>query len=84
MIDTKKPVHFYDDRGKDYSLVKVTHILYEDFHKCLCRVQINNVEEFDVILFDKETGEVLTTNYEFWYATNDIPVLINDEWIFDF
>ena len=77
-IDTKKPIYFYDDRSKDYSLVKMTDILYEDFHNCFCKVQIDD-DEFDTILFDKDSGEVRTTNFEFWYATNKVPTLVEED-----
>jgi len=83
-IDTKKPVYFYDDRGKDKSLVKLGEILYEDFHNCLCRINYSS----EIVLFDKADGKVYTTNYEFWYATNELPVSVKEEngeisWVFD-
>lgn len=85
-IDTSKPVYFYDDRNKDHSLVKMETILYEDFHKCLCRVVIDE-KDIEIVFFDKSEGDVLTTNFEFWCATNKIPILVEEdgekEWRFE-
>lgn len=65
MIDTKKPVSFYDDRkfesGVEFCL---SNILYEDEILCLC------TSGNQVILFSKEDGEVLTNNYRYWFARN--------------
>lgn len=65
MIDTKKNVRFFDDRGKVKDYVYLDEILYQNKNVCLCKV--NADEE---VLFQLDTGEVLTQNYAFWYAEN--------------
>lgn len=66
MIDTKKPVRFYDDRSKCHELAIMESILFENGEVCLCKV-----DDGQTVLFNIETGEVLTDNYWAWYATND-------------
>ena len=70
-IDTRLPVRFYDDRGKDKSHILLDKILFEDEDVCLCETSVGKV------LFSKKkgrhvacSGEVLTTNLDFWYAEN--------------
>lgn len=65
-IDTDKGVRFFDDTGRDNFILYMDGSLYEDEKLCLCFV--NNFTE--QILFNKKTGEVLTTNYMFFYAEN--------------
>lgn len=74
-IDTKLPIRFYDDRGKNETEVIVEKILFEDKETCLCQVSVDGDieaidEEFKRILFFKEDGRVLTENFQFWYAEN--------------
>lgn len=63
MIDTKKPVIFYDDTssGIDYPM---DNILFENDVICLCK------SEEITILFDKHTREVSSKNLDFYYAKN--------------
>ena len=63
MIDTKKAIRFYDDRSKGDTII-MTEILFDDGKVCTCKV----AEEY--VLFEIETGKVLTTNYEFYFAEN--------------
>lgn len=75
IINTKKPIYFYDDRSKDNSKFKLDEILFENEEVCLCKM-INTdfiLEEKPIILLDKKEKRVLTSNYEFWYATNKTP-----------
>jgi hypothetical protein len=65
MIDTKKKIVLVDDRGKDDIRYPVFKILYEDDELCLGELYIAKV------LFDKKTGEVLSKNFQFYYAENE-------------
>lgn len=65
MIDTTKKIVLYDDRGKDHDLYPVFKILFENDELCLCELYIA------VVLFNKKTGKVLTSNFEFFYAKNE-------------
>ena len=74
-INTKLPTRFYDDRSKDDSEIKLEKILFEDDETCLCVISIDGDkdgidEEFKRVLFNKESGEVLTNNFQFWIAEN--------------
>ena len=64
MIDTKKPVRFYDDRGKDKKTFEMGAVLYQNERVCLCLIGP------DEVLFSLDDGAVLTVNYQFWYAEN--------------
>jgi hypothetical protein len=78
MIITKLPIYFYDDRSKDDTIMIVGRILFEDEKVCL----VETDDDKEVILFNKEDGEVLTSNFEFWYATNENPQIKGD-WVFE-
>jgi hypothetical protein len=69
MIDTKKPVRFYDDRNKvkEYFLLK--QVLFEDEKECLCISSNGDFADMNV-LFNKKTGEVLSKNITGLYAEN--------------
>jgi len=70
-VDTKLPVRFYDDRGKTKEILHMAKILFEDDEVCLCHTAFEPYKtSTSCILFRKDTGEVLTTNLEFWIATN--------------
>jgi hypothetical protein len=72
-INTKKPVRFYDDRGKDKIFLYIKKILYEDNKFCLCQFKgdfESNGPNNKTILFKKDTGEVLNGAYDAWYAEN--------------
>lgn len=66
MVDTNKPIRFYDDRGKCLEFARLTEKLFENKDVCLCKV-----DDGQTVLFSKKSGEVLTDNYFAWYATND-------------
>jgi hypothetical protein len=80
-IDTQKPVIFFDDRGKAGCSYHLTAILFEDDKLVLGQTQPlrferggqvkDTREEAAVILFNKITGEVLSTEFEFWVAENE-------------
>jgi hypothetical protein len=78
MIDTKKPVYFYDNRGRYETTPTMTQILFEDGSLCLCIFW--NIGK-EIVLFDKNSGEVLTTNYMSWIATNEKQS--TGDWIFE-
>lgn len=76
MVDTSKPVYFYDDRSKVKEILTMTEVLYENPDVCLCRVndQAAIGQDIGPVLFAKgDLCEVLTTNLEFWYVTNEQP-----------
>ena len=62
-INTKNTIKLYDDRGKGDGCF-VNEIIFEDDNFILCK------SEEEVILIDKENREVLTSNFEFYYAEN--------------
>lgn len=67
-VDTSKKVRFASDRGRfKYDDFYMTNLIFENDEVCLCASDIN-----ELILFDKNTGEVLTTNVESgnYYAEN--------------
>ncbi len=65
-IDTSKPVRFYPDRGLfKYDAYNMVEVLFETENICLCRA-----EEDMLILFHKDTCEVLTNNLDCYYAQN--------------
>jgi hypothetical protein len=72
-IDLKKPIMFYDDRGK-HSDVFCNKILYSDGLICLCECsfEYKNIEinENIYILFNIKTCAVLTENFSCYYAKN--------------
>ena len=64
-IDILKPVLFYDDRCKSDDLLLIK-ILYSNDNICLGITDISEI----LLLFDLKTGEVLTSNFMFYYAKN--------------
>jgi hypothetical protein len=66
MIDTKRKIRFYDDRGKYKRCLYLSQILFENSFVCLC-ITDNSIDE---ILFNKITGRVLTSNLQFYSAEN--------------
>ncbi len=67
-INTTKKVRFTSDRGRHkYDDFYMTEIVFENDDVCLCKSDIN-----ELILFDKNTREVLTKNVEYgnYYAEN--------------
>jgi acyl carrier protein len=70
MIDTKKPITICSDFYNN-SLI-MNQVMYEDNDVCLCKADNH------IILFNKEDGQVLTTNWDSFYARNcDANVLEN-------
>lgn len=70
-VNTKKPIRFYDDRGKEKEKILLDKILFEDEHNCLCTVKADwYTKGEEKILFKKSDGTVLTENFTAWYAEN--------------
>jgi hypothetical protein len=72
-IDTKKPIRFYDDRGKVKEYFFIEKILYEDNEICVVLIQGELHEEDDdlrKIMFKKQDGQVMNGYYDSWYAEN--------------
>lgn len=67
MIDTSKPVRFYDDRSKDKTVINMTEVLYQNERVCLCLTDLPEVGE---VLFSLADGRVKTETLMFWYAQN--------------
>jgi len=63
MIDTTKPIRFYDDTGSGEDFI-MEEILFENDKVCLCTAGENT------ILFDKHTRVVSCTELDFYYAEN--------------
>jgi hypothetical protein len=66
-IDTKKPVRFIDDRGRDQEYVLKT-IIFENDAVCLCDLGLS--DENNPVLFSKVDGTVLTDNLPAYIAEN--------------
>ncbi len=77
-INIKRPVRFYDDRGKEKTMFLLKEILFEDDNVCLCVIglekdtgdQILDKHLKAKVLFEIKTGKVLTENFMFWIAEN--------------
>lgn len=70
-IDIEKPVFFYDDRGKSTAHLTVADILFVKGAVVLCEARFPNDDALHTVLFDRDSREVLTDNFQFWYAAND-------------
>lgn len=69
-IDIEKPVFFYDDRSKSTARLKVAEILFVKGAMVLCETRFPEDEALRTVLFDRDSREVLTDNFQFWYADN--------------
>lgn len=77
-INTKRPVRFYDDRGKDKVMFLLKEVLFEDCDICLCVIGLEKDTGDQIldknlkvkVLFEIKTGKVLTENFMFWIAEN--------------
>ena len=69
MIDITKSIYFHDDTGRGLSLY-MNKVLYVVGDKCLCSYVEDELDN-PLILFDIKTGEVETTNFIFYYASNE-------------
>ena len=74
-VDTKKPIRFYDDRGKDKESLFLDKILYEDDEICVVKVKGDmwvGSKESDLhkLMFKKQNGQILNEDYSSWYAEN--------------
>lgn len=65
-IKITSPMRIYDDRGKTKQKYIITTIFYEDDKICLCELNVDSIK----ILFEKETGKILTDNFQHWYVEN--------------
>lgn len=87
MIDIHKAIYFYDDRNKIRDVLKLERILFRDNEVCLCEAKwdippdheaydlcADAVDNVEYILFNRRTREVLTCDFQSWYATNDMTV----------
>lgn len=73
MIDFRKKMSIYDDRGKsdDIKIEKIVSSYEKDDTK-VCLAIVSGEDEFldKLIMFDVRTGRVLTSNFQFWYVKN--------------
>jgi hypothetical protein len=69
-IDVTQPVRFYDDRGKSDASLQMTDVLFTKGAMVLCEARFEGDDALYTVLFDRDSREVLTTNFEFWYAEN--------------
>lgn len=86
MIELDKPIWLFDDRSKSDNIMEVKEVLWKNEAYVLCRVVLREfadehgldlakwtAEDFEEpILFDINSGSVQNTNYDSWFATNDI------------
>lgn len=61
-------ISFYDDRSKCDVTLKATTLLYEDEKVALVNASFEGSAESYKVLFDKESREALTTEFQFWYV----------------
>lgn len=74
-INVLQPIYFYDDRSKYDWMLKLKSVLFIDEDTCLCLAQCTDETagmKDEKILFNIQTGEVLTADYYSWIATNDV------------
>jgi|ERR1017187_5064411 hypothetical protein len=83
MIDITKPVFFYDDRGRNDILMEIDKVLFHNEIHVLCTVKeavcYDDEEAKEAVCYDDEeailflidSGKVLNSNYDSWYAQND-------------
>ena len=69
-IDIEKPLFFYDDRGKTTARLKVAEVLFVKGAMVLCEARFPDDDALHTVLFDRDSREVLTENFQFWYAGN--------------
>ncbi len=70
MLTTHKTIELYDDRSKTDERLRVTQVLFEDSDVILARARFDEDTSDHTLLIGKARGEVLTSNFEFWYAEN--------------
>lgn len=75
MIDTKQPIRFFDDTGRDKDYFYASRILFESKGICVVRVEDNKGYELidDIIVFETESKKVLSGLLDFWLAENYDP-----------
>lgn len=61
-------ISFYDDRSKYADNLKAKTLLYEDDKVALVNASFEGMAETYKLLFDKESREVLTSEFQFWYV----------------
>lgn len=69
MIDSKKDIRIIDDRSKNPPFT-VDSILYESDDVLLVSLGEAYGNPEDLCLINKKTADILTTNFEFYYAEN--------------
>lgn len=75
MIDPFKPVRFYDDRGRDVTLI-MHRMMYLDNRICVCLAYTQGFaipstpSVGDYVMFELESGKVLATDLDFYLAEN--------------
>ena len=65
MIDTNKPIIFYDDTELGFDEIHSINILFNGKKICVCLTDTG-----DEIVFEKESGQVLNSDCAWWYAKN--------------
>jgi hypothetical protein len=79
VIDIKKPVIFFDDRGKTHAQLEMVEVFHESFaHLVFCSARWQNENDTHYgILFNRHTGEVLNAEFEHWLAHNpqEVPTV---------
>ena len=65
---TPGKTHFLDDRSKDDRILLLSTILWSDNRYTLCEVE----RASEPLLVSMENGRVLNSNYDSWYATDNI------------
>jgi hypothetical protein len=69
-IDVSKPLTFYDDRGKTSEKLEMTEVLFVKGAMVLCEARFPGHDALHTVLFDRDSREVLTENFQFWFAQN--------------
>jgi len=68
-MDTTKPIRIYDDRSKGDTF-NVDSILFENDEILLVSLIEFSKSPEELCLINKHNDEILTTNFEFYYAEN--------------
>lgn len=69
-VDLAAPVRFYDNRGKSDAFLQMTEVLFVKGAMVLCEARFDGDDALHTVLFDRDSREVLTENFQLWHAEN--------------
>jgi hypothetical protein len=77
MLNPEQPMYFYDDRSKENYLARLSRIIHVDGIKMMAEIELyhpktQKVLQKDVVMVNLENEEIESSNWQFWYATQDM------------